>query len=168
MQQDSELTPECVEIIDESIRLELNVGDLYLLFCSIFSHDAPFWWRLAEEEKDHAALIRSGKEYFAPLKMFPSDLLHKNILELKTANADIRSFINKFRLHPPSRTEAMNVALSIEKSAGELHFQKFMDGTGGTAIEKIFRDLNRGDEAHAERIGEYMLGNGIGVRSSTV
>ena len=161
MSTEPELPAALAEIIDESIRLELSVGDLYLLFNSMFPQDAGFWWRLAEEEKDHAALIRSGKEYFAPLQKFPADLLHKNLDELKTSTASIRSFIDKFSRHPPSRTEALTVALTLENSAGEIHFQQFMDGGGGSAIEKIFRELNRGDQDHALRIEEYMRKTGI-------
>lgn len=150
-------------IIDESISLELNVGNLYLLFHDLFPQDAPFWWRLAEEEKNHAALIRSGKEYFAPLDQFPQGMLHDNLSDLKEANRRILSLIKESKVHPPSRTEAFNAALTIEQSAGECHFQKFMNGKTGSPIDRIFRELNDGDAEHAKRLMAYMEKNGIPV-----
>ena len=52
---------ELSRILDESIQLELNVADLYLSFCHAFAEDKDFWSHLAEEEGNHAALLRSGK-----------------------------------------------------------------------------------------------------------
>ncbi|MEA3487197.1 MAG: hypothetical protein U9R20_06020 [Thermodesulfobacteriota bacterium] len=63
-------------LIEESINLELNIADLYFLFHELFPEDADFWWRLVLEEKNHAALIRSGKKYFEPVNKFPRNLLH--------------------------------------------------------------------------------------------
>ena len=53
------------EIVDESIRLELNVSKLYKIFNQSFKEDAYFWWELSEEEKNHANLIRKigGLDY---------------------------------------------------------------------------------------------------------
>ncbi|MBN1307897.1 MAG: hypothetical protein JXA18_08275, partial [Chitinispirillaceae bacterium] len=139
------------------------VGNLYLLFHELFPEDAPFWWRLAEEEKNHAALIRSGKEYFAPLDRFPRGMIHDNISELKETNRKVLSLIETCQARPPSRAEALNSALTIEQSAGECHYQKFMDEKEGSPIEKIFRELNDGDNEHALRIRAYMEKNGISV-----
>jgi hypothetical protein len=154
-----------ISLIDESINLELNVSDLYLLFHNIFPEDEEFWWKLVLEEKNHAALIQSGKDHFEPLKKFPLKLLHHNLRELKDTNSDLLSLINNFEETPPSREEAFNIALKIESSAGELHFQNFMDGEAKSAVENIFKELNRGDKEHALRIHSYMEAHGISVQS---
>jgi hypothetical protein len=163
MPEENEMKARLTALIDESLHLELNVSTLYFLFYNLFPQDAAFWWRLTEEEKNHAALIRSGKEYFAPLGNFPDRLLHDNADELKATNARVLSLIEKYKTSPPSRAEALNCALTLETSAGELHFQKFMDGKEGSAIDKIFRELNGEDEAHAKRIKAYMIKNDIPV-----
>ena len=163
MANDNEAASDPAPLIDESIRLELNVGNLYLLFHDLFPQDAPFWWHLAEEEKNHAALIRSGKEYFAPLDQFPQGMIHDNISELKEANGKVLSIIKECKAHTPSRAEALNFALAIEQSAGECHFQKFMDNKTDSPIDRIFRELNDGDAAHAKRITVYMEKNGISI-----
>jgi hypothetical protein len=151
-------------IIDESIKLELHVADLYYLFHDLFLEDAAFWWGLALEEKGHAALIRSGKENFEPFGKFPHDLLGPVLKELIDTNNILDSLIKKYEETSLSREEAFNIAFEIENSAGELHFQKFMKKTVGSNIDKIFRQLNKDDLDHAKRISSYMSSHGLQLR----
>ena len=153
-------------LIEESINLELNVSKLYTHFFKLFPDDAAFWWKLVVEEKNHAALIRSGKEYFEPLRKFPHDLLAPLLQILKDANSRLDSLIEKYEETPPSREEAFNIALKIEESAGELHFQKFMEKEANSATDNIFKELNKGDKDHAMRICRYMEEHGILVQSN--
>lgn len=153
-------------LIEESINLELNVSKIYTHFYKLFPDDAAFWWKLVVEEKNHAALIRSGKEYFEPLRKFPHDLLAPLLQILKDANSRLDSLIKKYEETPPSREEAFNIALKIEESAGELHFQKFMDKEANSTTDNIFKELNKGDKDHAMRICRYMEEHGILVQSN--
>jgi ferritin len=152
-------------LFEESINLELNVSKIYTHFYKLFPDDAAFWWKLVVEEKNHAALIRSGKEYFEPLRKFPHDLLAPLLQILKDANSRLDSLIKKYEETPPSREEALNIALKIEESAGELHFQKFMDKEANSTTDNIFKELNKGDKDHAMRICRYMKEHGISVKS---
>ena len=153
-------------LIEESINLELNVSKIYTHFYKLFPDDAAFWWKLVVEEKNHAALIRSGKEYFEPLRKFPHDLLAPLLQILKDANSRLDSLIKKYEETPPSREEAFNIALKIEESAGELHFQKFMDKEANSTTDNIFKELNKGDKDHAMRICRYMEEHGISVQTN--
>jgi hypothetical protein len=148
-------------LIEESITLELNIRDVYLLFHKCFPADAEFWFVLAQEENNHAALIRSGKEYFVPANKFPYRLLDGNLQNLKDANADLRSRIKHLETRSWSREEAFMLALKIENSSGELHFQQFVDTETDSTIDKIFKQLNKEDKAHAQRIQAYMKKHGI-------
>ena len=47
------------KLIDELIKVELNVAKIYMFFSDTFSEDSDFWWQLALEEKDHADRIRT-------------------------------------------------------------------------------------------------------------
>ncbi|HIJ89408.1 MAG: hypothetical protein OEV89_00935 [Desulfobulbaceae bacterium] len=151
-------------VIDESIKLELNVSELYSLFQRSFPEDADFWWELVLEEKNHAALIQSGKEHFEPITEFPPYLLHHNLQELEDINSDLLALIKQFENTPPLRAEAFNLALKIENSAGELHFQEFMNKEEDLIIGNIFRKLNKDDKEHAMRIRTYMQEHGISVQ----
>lgn len=153
-------------LIEESINLELNVSKIYAHFYRLFPDDAAFWWKLVVEEKNHAALIRSGKEYFEPLRKFPHGLLAPMLQILKDANSRLDSLIKKYEEAPPSREEAFNIALKVEESAGELHFQEFMDKEANSTTDNIFKELNKGDKDHAMRISCYMEEHGISVQSN--
>ncbi|MCP4349005.1 MAG: hypothetical protein GY795_26290 [Desulfobacterales bacterium] len=157
-----------VTLVDESIKLELHVANLYSLFEKLFPEDAAFWWKLAFEEKNHAALIRSGKEHFEPFGKFPHDLLTPVLQELKDTNSRLETLIKKYEETSPPREEAFNVALMIENSAGELHFQEFINKEDNSAIHKIFTRLNADDKDHAKRISFYMEKHGIRLQSEGV
>jgi hypothetical protein len=143
-------------LADESITQELLVSEMYLLFHAIFPEDAPFWWRMVEEERNHAALIRSACEYFAPVDRFPEKLVIQNLSLLRETNKKLRTLLETLSKDPPTRREALSTALELETLAGELHFQQFIDDKNLSAVEKIFRQLNGHDVEHADRIRVYM------------
>ena len=150
-----------IALIEESIRLEWLVSELYTLFHKDFPQDAEFWWTLAVEEKNHAALIQSGKQYFQPVDRFPQELLSPGIQAVRKANIELKSLISLYMDKPPSRGEAFHAALELERSAGELHFQQFMSKASHSKLDEIFKELNRGDKDHSERIRLYMERQGF-------
>ena len=152
-------------LAEESIKLELNVSEIYYLFHSYFADDANLWWKLALEEEDHAGLIRGGIEEFEPIGEFPHEILSDNLQDLKRTNKKLHSLLKQFKNIPPSRELAFNTALEIEASAGELHFQHFMDKETNSKIDELFQFLNKGDKDHAKRIRSYMENNNISVES---
>ena len=148
-------------LVEESIQIELNVAELYMLFKAVFPEDADFWWRLALEEKNHAALVRSIKESFLPVGVLPDKLLSSSLQELRKVNAKILDLIVKFRNSPPSRGESFRIAFELEESAAEIHFQEFMENAPSSTIEEMFQKLNKDDKDHAARIRSYMEKQGV-------
>ena len=71
------------------------------------------------------------------------------------------SLINKFNQKPPTREKALSTAYKLENSAGELHFQQFMNTESDDTVAKVFQHLNADDKDHAERIFKYAEENGI-------
>jgi len=155
------MNEEVSELIKESIQLELNVAELYLVFHHAFPDDADFWWRLFIEEKNHAALIRSVEEGFMPAGILPEELLSSSLDKIREANTAIVALIARFKTAPPSREDAFSIAHKLEESAGEIHFQSFMTKETESRIDEIFQRLNRGDKDHARRIRSYMEKHGI-------
>ncbi len=149
------------ELIEESIRLELNVADLYLFFQAAFPEDADFWWALALEEKNHAALVRSLKEHFLPVGKVPEDLLASSLETVKETNRMIRGLLEKYRNTPPGLEEAFQVACRLEEGAAEIHFQEFMDREGSSELDKIFQRLNADDKDHGKKLRSYMKARGL-------
>ena len=113
------------------------------------------------EEKNHAALIRSGLEYFLPAGRFPAELLPPILDGLQKTNRRLTDMIEGFRNRPPSREEAFNTALRVEQSAGEIHFQRAMAKEADSDIMELFQRLNKDDMDHADRIQAYMEQKGI-------
>ena len=143
------------ELLEESIKLERNVGGIYLLFSELYEQDSGFWWKLHNEENNHAALLRSVLDVFIPFNQYPEKMICDSLEELQAANKYIEDVHIKFKDNHPDRDEAFRTAMEIESSAGELHFQDFMKSTSDNGIDEIFRKLNSEDIDHYNRIKFY-------------
>ena len=151
------------QLIEEAARMELNMAKVYLSFHHRFPEDANFWWKLAIEEENHTALLRSGEQYFLDVGMFPSELVDTSLATLKNLNSKLESIISYEEESPLSRAAAFNLAIKLEESAGELHFQHAMHETEHPSeAVKLFQSLNAADVDHADRIRNYMRRKGIG------
>ena len=155
---------ELSRILDESIQLELNVADLYLSFCHAFAEDKDFWSHLAEEEGNHAALLRSGKLESLDEGYFPTKILTTNLDALIKANKEIKELVKEHKQKPPSsRASAFEIAIKVEESTGEIDFSCFMEQQADSPALKLFRRVNSEDRDHARRIRNYMREKGIGI-----
>jgi hypothetical protein len=150
------------QLIDESIRLELNIADIYMVFYNTFPEDSDFWWKITSEEKGHANLIKSGRDTF--LDQFPPKLLDPSLQTLSNTSKKLISLLKEYKAKPPSRETAFNIALNIEQSTGELHFQLAMEKSFTSSIMKTFQELNNDCKDHASRISAYMSDKGIEIR----
>ena len=148
------------KLIAEAIKLELNVSDLYLVFYEKFPEDAKFWWELVIEEKSHAALLKTINVYNSVTGDFPFDLIPDQLEIIIAANENISSLIKEFNQRP-DRISAFNTAVEIEESAGELHYQRFMESKNENEIFKVFKKLGGNDSNHSKRIRQYMIENGL-------
>ena len=149
------------QIIEESIKLERNVGELYSVFGQTFKEDAPFWEKLAGEEKNHANLIgKVGELDFITHRIIP-DMLSAKLHEIRKTNKSIESFIEEYKTNPPSRENAFILALKLENSATEIHYQEFMDIDDSNPLIQTFQNLNAEDKNHYNRIRKYMKENGM-------
>jgi len=153
------------QILDEAVLLENNTARLYLIFAVAFPGDAEFWGQLACEEKNHAALICTVKDFFLAKGLVPNSLFSASYQELMQANEKVAALIGQFEKAPPSRREAFIAALAVEESAGEIHFQNYMSGKAEERIDEVFKELNRADKDHAERIRSYMAAHGAAASS---
>ncbi|NTV97930.1 MAG: rubrerythrin family protein [Chlorobiaceae bacterium] len=147
--------------LDESIKLELNLASLYTIFNDNFPEDEDFWWQLAMEERGHAALLQQEKKQPQPLQFFPENLLARDFQTLLDVNAKISGLVVTFSEKIPSRFTAFSTALELELSAGEAHFQEFLDSPDSSYSANLFKQLNQEDRDHALRIRSYMEENKI-------
>lgn len=150
------------QLIEEAIKLELNVAEIYLSFHYRFPEDANFWWKIAIEEKNHAALLKNGKQFFLDAGMFPSELVGDSLEALVDANNKLENILRQEKEAHPPRAAALNLAIKLEELAGEVHFQNAMQKAKypSEAIQ-LFQSLNEDDKDHANRIRNYMRQHGI-------
>lgn len=153
-------TQNVLEYLSQSIDLELNASKLYSLFASLNPEDSIFWNKISFEEVNHASLLRSGIEFYK-LNMFPVNILSNDIEELKAVNNEFDKIMSDY-IKNPSRKKAFQIAIDLETSAGESHFQDFMsDENENSQISKIFKKLNHDDVDHLNRLIEYMEENNL-------
>lgn len=151
-------------LLEESIKLESNIAELYFSFHSRFQEDASFWWNLALEEKCHASLLMSGEQRLLDTGLFPAEIVGESLEALVDMNGTLEGMLRQEKEAPPSKAVAFNLALKLEESAGEIHFQYAMRKTEllSEAL-KSFQRLNEDDKNHADRIRNYMHQNGIAI-----
>jgi hypothetical protein len=149
------------QLIDESIKLELNVAGVYRIFLNTFPEDSELWSKLIREEEKHADLIQSMRSSFLLPRQFPSDLLASPMRMLKKTNNRLVSILKKYNKVQPLRESAFKVALDIERSAGEFNFQLATEKLPDSGIMKIFQTLNKDCRNHTEKIHIYMNNKGI-------
>ena len=147
-------------LIEEAIKLELYVSDLYLLFSRKFHEDAEFWWQIAIEEQNHAALLKTVLQMKSVDVEVPTEIVPPGLDQLVQSNERLIKAIKAFEENP-DRIRAFQFAYGVEHSAGELHYENFMKYAKESKLNDVFRRLNGDDINHAERIQQYMIDHGI-------
>ena len=147
--------------LKESIELELNVGEVYQLFCVKFPEDYDFWWKISIEEMNHAALIESINDVFLTESTPSIESLEELNNDLHEMNLSIKARIEQYKALSPTRLEAFKYGFELENSIGESHFEIFMTSVPNSPVLKIFQKLNGDDVNHSKRIVKYMKDNTI-------
>lgn len=150
-----------MQLIEESIELELNIAKLYTIFHKVFPDDSAFWSKMALEEEHHASLIKEVRDLLLSGREFPRELLAPKVQMLLEANSKLASLLEDYSQNPPSRETALKIALNVEESAGEIHFQRAMENSSTSTMIRVFQILNKDDKDHALRIRTHMSDNGI-------
>ncbi len=164
MDKENIMSNDLIKLAEEAMRLEYNVSKLYMIFRDAYPEDAAFWWQLVIEEGNHAALIKSARDYFMPVGVFP-DGMFPVMEDMQEANVELESLLEQYAADPPSREIAFNVTLKTEMSAGEIHFQNTMTKIADSKILEMFQKLNQDDKDHAKRIRAYMKEHQIPIQS---
>ncbi len=147
------------KLLEESVQLELNLGKLYRFFSKYFSEDNDFWWRLGIEENNHASLLKSGI-IFLESGVFPENWSFVNMDTIIQSNKYLNELLKIYENKGLKRREAFQIALEIEQSAAESHYQEVMispEIQDSSGLINIFRTLNGADKNHIQRIQDYMI-----------
>ena len=149
------------QFIDEAIQLELNAAAIYSIFSKAIPEDANFWAELSWEERSHASILKTGKDILVPQDKFPVEVLPDFVQLLIETNSWLKSLLKEFSQAMPDRQIAFEIALKIEESAGEQHFQRVMAEPSDSNIINILQELCEDDLDHMNRIRAYMSDAGM-------
>jgi rubrerythrin len=144
------------EYLMEAINLELNMSKLYLKFSNINNTDYIFWYSLSVEEGGHAAILKNILSAIDMIE-YNFNITDIELNDLKNTNDNIDVILS----NTYNRYDAFNIAMSLENSAGEIHYQKLIDSNIDDKIMKVFLKLNKDDNEHANRILDYMTTHNI-------
>lgn len=144
--------------IDETVRLGGITSRLYMSFHSIFPADAVFWWELALQEKQHAALLDSWRQCFLETRLRTAEIVESLLFVMEKNNRleQILDSVNELFL---SRAEALSFALELEESTESLHFHKDIAVKLKPQFPGRYKGLQNGDRKHSRVIQKYMLSN---------
>jgi rubrerythrin len=145
--------------INNSIKLELLIHDLYLLFHKMIPEDSTFWEELALEERNHSILLKKSIPFLDLGDEFPSEIVTKDLDQLINSINFTNSAISKFKENP-SRDSSFKMALEIEGLIGEIYYQNFFVKLPESDLSKLFYTLNGYEKDHYSRIENYMK-NGL-------
>jgi len=143
------------EYLNESIKLELNVSNLYMLFSEKLKSNKEFWYRLSIEEVNHASLLETIKSFFESNVKVEHLLDVEHINELIEFNKLFPVFIKSFS-DEPTIEKSKEIGIFIEQSIAETHYQNIMELSTDDKIINIFQQLNKDDKDHFKRINELI------------
>ena len=141
-------------LLEESAQFELDAYEIYSVFMASIQKDADFWEQLANEELDHAALLKKCLPLCSVENEVTGIISVEEIEIIKEARKNIKQFMIEFK-NNPSPVTACNMALDIENSIVENSYQKFMDSMPNSDLKQIFQLLNGKEKDHINRINDY-------------
>lgn len=138
--------------IKEAIKLEVNMSRLYVKFSLIKNHE--FWLTISLEEVRHADILKNIS--FAAgvsdddLNNLNNDFIDskESVDELILMNEKVEALIDSDILEE----DIFKIALELEASAGEAHYQKLVNKDSDNVIVKTFMKLSKADSDHYKRI----------------
>jgi len=146
------------EMLQEALRAERNMQNLYALFKEHFKDDADFWEEIKNEEKQHESIVNLAKDVLTP-DLMSEMFLFDNFEKLRETNNMVEDYIQNFENNTPSKEEAYNLAIRLEKGEYELFYQEAMSKKVALDQMEIFQKLNNGCVDHAKKIEELLRSN---------
>ncbi len=108
-------------LIDQLVKYESSIAELYFAFSQAYPEKVNFWLKISEAEKEHARLLQSLNTVMDQGYLF----FNLNRFDQGTIDAQIKRVTKEtaaVKEAPPSLLQAMAIALSIEASIVDAHF----------------------------------------------
>jgi hypothetical protein len=146
--------------IDRCIAVETACAEIYHAFSEMFPEARDFWRQLALEEENHATILIVGKGLQRTGKL-PEDFMPPSGKALSTVCLKAEVMKRKVRSGKISLSEALEMALSLEKLLCESYFMEMMAmRTDSEALARLQR-LHVFTKSHVEKIREFVRSAGF-------
>ncbi len=152
-----------VTIIEQAIRYERGLADLYNSYHHLYHEDSDFWWDLSLSELSHASLLESGRTLFN--SELEAEVIEAEFDELVRTNDELESLRKSVSSDPPSRKEALRQALELENSENEKILHRIFTVEIGGDAAKVANKIRQGDLHHARQIRAHAEKCGLDLGS---
>ena len=143
------------DFINLGIRLEETISTCYECLAGL-SLDKTVSWKLnkmAQEEKNHADILRSGKKY---IKMIPDAFGGPlmTLAEIKTGLRQAQKLLRTIR-QTSDLEEGLKMLLELERRFEKAHLDTSIE-IRDPSLKKLFQDLSQADRIHTESLEEII------------
>jgi rubrerythrin len=150
------------KILTPILELENRMSDLYTWYSEVFSEDAEvasLFYRMARDEKSHAALVQYERRILRQQKGGAIDV-GLTLKELQETACELGVLLTMKT--PPSLQEALGTAYRLETSAAENHLRDatvdILPGLG-----KLLANLGQEDRKHVEGLKTLAAKRGVSL-----
>jgi len=128
-------------MLEESVKFELEAYKIYGIFKESNKTDSEFWGIIAEEELDHASLLKKCISLHSDNTEILDIISTVDIEIIADARKNAERYITEFQNNPTPQ-KAWELAIKIENSIVESAYQKFMDSMPDSKLRELFQLLN--------------------------
>ncbi len=142
------------QLVDSFAEQENLIGTLYKLYAKRYPEYKMFWAEMANEEYQHASMIRRI------VKSDTANIFRFSQGELRSSNLDSSiKFINNLIIEFKDNldfpiTRAVSIALHIEKALWERKIFQYFDGDSDE-VKRIMNLLNLEQEIHISKLNKF-------------
>ncbi len=137
------------------ISQELLISEFYHLFERLFSEDSEFWRKILLEEVKHGSLLRAEIDQLCETELLAGESGELDREALHQEGSAIVTLFAKLRETPPSREQALSIALALENTSSEHTYRDLSAQDMSPRIQQLFKSLDGGNLDHIERIKRY-------------
>jgi rubrerythrin len=144
------------DFLNLGIQLEEAICACYEGLSRISSNEDLVWRlaKMAREEKNHARILASGKEY---IKMIPDAFGSKLMTgsEIRNGLSLAENLLLKIR-QASSPDEGLKELLELERRFEKVHLDTSIE-IRDPSLKKLFQDLSKEDKTHIDSLQEVIL-----------
>lgn len=150
------MTNELSQRIEACIAVELLAAEIYLIMAACFPDERDFFMDLCEEEQEHADILKLAMG-FQRIEKVPDYIVPDSFLNIYETFKLARYLKNTLENREVSLKEALAMALELEDSFAEKHFQDVFSHTESDSyiINKL-NSLQSDSRRHSDRINDLM------------